>query len=98
MRAYEHRVADPLGDLARLLGARRLSPLRRELAGELGKAAAVLRGVDRVERVAEQRVTGGGDRRGERKRRLPAERDCDADGLLELADLQHVLLDQRLEV
>ena len=79
VRADEHRVADPVGDLARLLGVLRDAPLGREVAGELREAAAVLGGVDRVERVAEQRHAGRRERRREPERRLPAERDGDAE-------------------
>ena len=62
------------------------------------KRPAILGGVDRVERVAEQRHPGRGERRREPERRLPAERDGDPERLLELADLEHVALDERLEV
>ena len=88
----------PVRELARLLGVLGHAPLGREVAGELGEAAAILGGVDRVERVAEQRHAGRRERGREPQRRLSAERDGDADRLLELADVEHVRLDERLEV
>ena len=92
VRPHEHRVADPLRDLARLGRVRGRPPLRRELARERGEAAAILGRVDRVERVAEQRHAGRGERGREPQRRLPAVRDGDADRPLELAHVEHVLL------
>ena len=74
VRPDEHRVADPLRDRARLVGVLGRPPLRRELAGERREAAAVLGGVDRVERVAEQRHAGRGERRRQAQRRLARRR------------------------
>ena len=97
----EHRVADPLGDLDRLVGRRRDPPLRRAQPvreQQAGEALAVLGEIDRVERRAEDPVAGILDRARELERRLAAELDHDAVGLLPLADREHRLGVERLEV
>ena len=69
--------------------------MRLEQAGE---ALAILGEVDGVERRAEDRVAGVLDDARELERRLAAELDDDADGLLPLADREHRLGVERLEV
>ena len=101
-RAHEQREAD--------LGAPRPAPPRRECAVAYGgalrpssleqraEAPAVLGEVDRVDagcRAAARRPREPG---GELERRLAAELDDHALGLLDLADAEHVLERQRLEV
>ena len=68
----------------------------------LAELAAVLGGVDRGRRRAEDRQAGVGEALRERQRRLAAERDDEAldrtGGELGVVDLEHVLERQRLEV
>ena len=97
----EHRVADALGDVDRLVGGLGHPPrraLHAEAVGERGEALAILREIDRVERRAEDREAGALDRPGELERRLAAELDHDADRLLALQHRQHLLDPERLEV
>ena len=97
----EHRVADPLGELDRLLGLLDDPPLRAADAEPLeqrAEALAVLGEVDRVERRAHDPVARLLERAREPERRLAAELDHDAVGLLALADGEHLLDPERLEV
>ena len=93
-RTNEHRVADPVGDRGRLVCPARHPPGRdahAELVAERGEALAVLGEVDRVERRPQDRPAGRLERPRELERRLAAELDHDADGLLALADGEHLL-------
>ena len=67
-------------------------------ASRLAEPLAVLGEVDGVERRAEDREARGLDRPRELERRLAAELDHDAVGLLALADREHRLRVERLEV
>ena len=101
MRAHEDGIAEPLGGRERLGGVVGRAPRRRaqaELAEQPGEPDPVLGGVDRGERIAEQRDARLGKPGGEPQRRLPAERDDDAERLLELAHVERALERQRLEV
>ena len=69
-----------------------------ELGEQRAEAAAILGGVDRVERVAEQRHACLGQAGREPERRLAAERDDDAERPLVLDDVEHVLQRHRLEI
>src|SRR5581483_8911678 len=85
----------------RLAAALRDPPLRAadaETGQELAEALAVLGEVDRVVGRAEDAEPAALDRARELQRRLPAELDHDAFRLLALADRQHLLGSQRLEV
>jgi hypothetical protein len=97
----EHRVADRLGDIDRLLRPLRDRPGwdgHVEPVAERCEPLPVLSEVDRVERRAEDPVPGLLDRAGELERGLPAELDDHALGLLALADGQHLLDAERFEV
>ena len=99
--ADEHRVADAVGDLDRLLGRLGHPPLRAahaEALGEPAEALAVLGEVDGVERRPEDLESGALDRPRELQRRLAAELDADADRLLALEHREDGLLVERLEV
>ena len=90
-----------LGDLGGLLGRERGAVgrvLDVEAAQQGAEAAAVLGQVDRVDRRAEQRHAGLLEGAGELQRGLAAELDDHALGVLLLADGEHVLGRQRLEV
>ena len=100
-----HRIADPVGDRARLarrLGDAALGLLQLQALDQRLEAVAVLGEVDGVGRGAEDRHAGGCQRLGELQGRLPAELHDDAVQralrLLGCDDLQHVLGRQRLEV
>ncbi len=69
-----------------------------EPPAELREALAILGEVDRVLRRPEDPVPGVLERPGELERRLAAELDDDALGPLAVADLEHLLGPQRLEV
>ncbi len=69
-----------------------------ELRQDGAEAAAVLREVDRVDRRPEQAHAGALEPSGYPERRLSAELDDHALGLLELHYFEHVLDRQRLEV
>ena len=100
-RAHEQREAD-LGRASHRLLGRVGGRVRRRLVAELlqqlAEAAAVLGEVDRVDRGAEDRDAGLLQARRELERRLAAELDDHPLGLLDLADAEHVLERQRLEV
>ena len=99
--AYEERVSDLVGGLERLGDVGRDRPRRAadaELVGEQAEALAVLRQVDRLVRRAEDAVAALLDRAREPERRLAAELGHDADGLLAIADREHLLRRERLEV
>ena len=100
-RPHQHRVADPFRDLDRFVRGARRAPGRHldsELAAERRKALAVLGEVDGLERRAQDPETGGLDRPRELQRRLPAELDHDSLRLFPLADREHLLRAERLEV
>ena len=100
-RAHEHRVADALRDGDGFLDRARdaVGRLRdAQPARELLEALAIFGDVDRVRRGAEDRHARGLERLGELQRRLAAELDDDALGLLPADDLDHVFERQRLEV
>ena len=69
-----------------------------QLREQLAEASAVLGGVDRVRRRAEDRHAGRLEREREPQRRLSAELDDHALRLLGLDDVQDVLERERLEV
>ena len=100
-RTHEHRVADALCDADRF-GLRARHPPGRHLDPELGaegaEPLAVLGEVDGVEGSPEDPKAGFLDRPGQLERRLPSELDHHADRLLALADRQHLLDAERLEV
>ena len=99
--AHHDRVADALGDLARLGEALGRAPGGRaqvELLEQLAEALAVLGAVDGVGARAEELDARVLQRHGQAQRRLPAELDDDALGLLDVEDLEHVLARERLEV
>ncbi len=100
-RPHEQREADAGRDGERLLGAARRRVrrrLEREPLEHRAEAAAVLGQVDRLRRGAEQRHAGRLQARRELERRLAAELDDHALGLLDLDDPEHVLERERLEV
>ena len=100
-RAHHHRVADALGDLARLVEAVGGAPGGRaqvELLEQLAEALAILGAVDGVGAGAEQLDARVHQRHRQAQRRLAAELDDHALGLLGVDDLQHVLARERLEV
>ncbi len=97
----EHRVADPLRDLDR--GVRRVGdpPLRApdpELREQLPEPFAVLGEVDRLVGRPEHLEPGRLDRPRQLQRRLAAELDHDTFRPLPLADREHVLDVEGLEV
>ena len=97
----QDRKADPLGDRARLRGRARDPPLRTPDAEPVEKSAealAILGQVDGVERRPDDRVARGFEPARELQRRLAAELDRDAVGLLPLAHREHFLQPERLEV
>ena len=107
---HQHRIADPLGHLAGLLDRKRRTAgraLQLELIEYLGEPLAVLRKVDRLRAGADDRHLVLFQTAGEVQRGLAAELDYHAvqktAGLAQrlavepLADVQHVLLRQRLE-
>ena len=69
-----------------------------ELPAQSGKALAVLGEVDCAEGCAENRVAVVLQRSCELERSLSAELDDDAERSLTRADLEHLLLSERLEV
>ncbi len=97
----QEREANVSGDHRRLVGGER-GPVGRvgdaEAAQKGAEAAAVLGEVDRVDRGAEQRHTRLLEGAGKLQRGLAAELDDHALGALLLADGEHVLGGQRLEV
>ena len=103
---HQHREADLVGDVERLVLGSRATPQRGALEPEpvdqLAEPAAVLGPIDRVGRGPEQLVAVPLDRRGQLERGLAAELDQDPDDLaalgLEVEDVEHVLAGQRLEV
>ena len=100
-RTCEHRVADPSGDADGLVGVGGHAPRRAgdaERAEQPAEALPVLGDVDRVEGRAEHLVPLLLERARELERRLAAELDDDALGLLPLADREHLLDPERLEV
>ena len=68
-----------------------------ELVEHLLEKFAVLGALDRFDRGADDRHAVGLETGGEIERRLPAELDDDAVGLLAMADVEHVLEGERLE-
>ena len=97
----QEREADLFGDHRRLLGRERRAVgrvLDAELAQQGAEAAAVLGEVDRVDGRAEQRDPGLLEVAGELQRGLAAELDDHALGPLLLADGEHVLGGERLEI
>src|SRR6185503_16869428 len=100
-RPYEHRVADPLGDLDGLVRGRRRPPGRHrdpEAVAERRETLAVLGQVDGFERRPEHPEARRLDRARQLERGLAAELDHDAGRLLALADRQDLLHAERLEV
>src|SRR5579862_1666616 len=100
-RTDEHRVADLVRHRDRLVARRRHPPPRRAdvvRAQEAREALAVLGEVDRVVRRPQDLVAGLLDRARELQRRLPAELDDDALRPLPVADGEHRLGVERLEV
>ena len=100
-RTDEDRVADPLGHADRLRLRARHPPRRHldaEVAAEGAEPLAVLGEVDGIERRPQDPEAGLLDRARQLERRLASELDHDADGLLALADRQHFLDTERLEV
>src|SRR5262249_61839753 len=69
-----------------------------ESVGGPAEALAVLGETDRLVRRAQDAVAGLLDVPGESERRLPAELGHDADGLLAVADGEHLLRRERLEI
>ncbi len=99
--ADEDGVAGLAGEGASLGRGLRIDPGRRaqpELRQQRAEAPAVLGEVDRPERVAEQRHARVGEAGGEAERRLPPERDDDAERTLERDDVEHALERDRLQV
>ena len=97
----EHRVADLLGRRERLVRALDDRPRRAahaELLDERAEALAVLGQVDRRMRRSQDAVAGLLDVPREPERRLAAELGDDAHGLLAVADGEHLLGRERLEV
>src|SRR5581483_1563897 len=100
-RADQHGIADLIGDGDGLVARRGDAPAGRAdvvRAQETGEPLAILCEVDRLVRRAEDAVAGLFDRVRQLERRLPAELDDDALGLLALADREHRLRVERLEV
>ena len=100
-RAHEHRIADLLDGVERLGEVGHDRPRRAadaELLGEEAEALAILGEVDRLVRRAEDAVAALLDGAREPKRRLTAELGDDADRLLAIADREHLLGRERLEV
>ena len=100
-RAHEDGIADPIGDLDRLLHAIGNRPIRRletRLGQQLAKAQAILGEVDALERRAQDRHTLLQESLGETQRRLAAELHDDANRLLARDHLEHILDREWLEV
>jgi hypothetical protein len=100
-RAHQHRVVHPGGHPHRLLNregdaARRLADA--QLAREGLEAPTVLREVDRLGRRPQDPHPLALEPPGQPERRLSAQLHDDADRLLQVHDLEHVLEGQRLEV
>jgi hypothetical protein len=103
--AHQHRVADAVGDVHRLVAAAGDAVgglLEAQLGDHGGEPLAVLGQVDRIGRSAQDRDARILQRLRELQRRLAAELHDHADQLarllLDAQDLQHVLGGQRLEV
>ena len=93
-RAHQHRVADPLGRhdrLVRIAGDRPVGGAQAELPEQVAEALAILGEIDRGRARAEDRHAEVDEPPRELERRLPAELHDDADRLLALDDLEHVL-------
>ena len=100
-RPHEHGVADALGRHDRLVGVAAIaqSGARRPSSAEqVAEALAILGEVDRRRAGAEDRHAALDQPARELERRLAAELHDDADRLLALDDLEHVLGRERLEV
>src|SRR6185436_13771301 len=97
----QDRIADPLGDGAGLLRITRDPPLRAanaEPVEQCREPLPVLGEVDGVERRAEDREAGSLEPSRQLERRLTAELNGDAVWTLALADSEHLLQPQWLEV
>ena len=100
-RAHEDGIADPIGDLDRLLHAIGNRPIRRletRLSKQLAKAQTILGEVDALERRAQDRHALLQESLGETQRRLAAELHDDANRLLARDHLEHILDREWLEV
>mmetsp|Transcript_61846 Transcript_61846/g.162451 ORF Transcript_61846/g.162451 Transcript_61846/m.162451 type:complete len:473 (-) Transcript_61846:1927-3345(-) len=100
-RAHEHGEADGVGEVQGVLELHELGPLRLvdvHIVAERGELGAVLGHVDVGGRGAEDRHSVPGQHGREVVRRLAADGDDHARGVLEGADLQHGLQGQLLEV
>ena len=100
-RPHQHRVADPLGELARGRDASRgavLGLAQTQLGEQRRESLAILGAIDRVGRGADDRHARARQRHGQAQRRLTAELHDHALRLLDLDDRQHVLERERLEV
>ena len=100
-RAHHHRVADAGGHGAGGLDVARVAGLRRgdvQVGQQAAAARAVLGAVDGLQAGAQQLDARLVQRARQVQRRLPAQGDDDALGLLHLDDVHHFLEPQRLEV
>src|SRR5439155_12811637 len=101
VRTDEHRIADALCDRPRLRAGCCGSPgwgTQPEVAEQSSEATAVLRALDRRQRVTEQREARAGNARRQRERRLTAELHDNTCGLLQLADVERALQRERFEI
>ena len=100
-RTHEHGITDAVSDLESLLGRHdrvALGALDVMQLEELVKALAILRRVDRVGACAEDVDAVLAHELRELYSGLTAESDDDAEGLLGLDDVHHILVRQRLEI
>ena len=98
---HHDRVADIGGHGAGGLEVARVARTRRrdvQARQQAPAAGAVLGAVDRLDPGAQQRDAGRVQVARQVQRRLPAERDDDAVGVLDLDDVHHLFEPQRLEV